>query len=334
MILHRRLLEQCAGRSVVPGPAIAFGQHHAELILRLGVGLGGLRQQLAPTRRIGGCSAAEGGEVADTARIASLSRALEQFVRLRLVARDARAGSVEYAEFDHGRGRALVGRLAPGRHRFRRLPVGRVGPPELVHRPARRTRGALAELDGGGDVGGRDFCNALRVGRLVGVGGIGGDAVAQHEIGRLSTGGALRYDCSDADDQQALERPLHEAQVASARRQIQGSSPLSRNAGATSGDARNRSNRSASTGLFVAAIRPAENTAGVCSSYGMGPTTSMPPICFSSLICWTARSASPVTSFSAVKPCWMTCALALMSAAMPSRSISFANRMPLAPSRE
>ena len=53
MILRRRLLEQRAGRSVVPGPAIAFGQHHAELVLRLGIGLGGLRQQFARTRRIG-----------------------------------------------------------------------------------------------------------------------------------------------------------------------------------------------------------------------------------------------------------------------------------------
>src|SRR5439155_1219279 len=177
MILRRRLLEQRASRSVVLGPAIAFGQHHAELILRLGIGLGGLRQQFARTRRIGGCSAAEGGEVADAARIAGLGRALEQ-----------------------------------------------------------------------------------------------------HEIGRLRMGRGLRYGCSDDDDQQALERPFHEAQVASARRQIQGSSPLSRNAGATSGDARNRSNRSASAGVFVAAIRPAENTAEVCSSYGMGPTTSMPPV--------------------------------------------------------
>jgi hypothetical protein len=42
----------------------------------------------------------------------------------------------------------------------------------------------------------------------------------------------------------------------------------------------------------------------------------------SSLTCWTARSASPVSSFSAVKPAGMTVALALIAPAIPSLSIS------------
>jgi hypothetical protein len=39
---------------------------------------------------------------------------------------------------------------------------------------------------------GRDICHALRVGRLVGVGGIGRNTVAQHEISRLRMGRTLR----------------------------------------------------------------------------------------------------------------------------------------------
>ena len=49
-----------------------------------------------------------------------------------------------------------------------------------------------------------------------------------------------------------------------------------RSAGATSGEARNRNSRSDGAALLDAAMRPAENTAGVCSSRGIGPTTSMP----------------------------------------------------------
>jgi hypothetical protein len=59
-------------------------------------------------------------------------------------------------------------------------------------------------------------------------------------------------------------------------------------------------------------MHPAENTAGVCSSSGIAPTTSMPATCFSSLICWMARSASPVTRRSAVKPDGVIVACALI----------------------
>ena len=47
---------------------------------------------------------------------------------------------------------------------------------------------------------------------------------------------------------------------------------------------------------------PAENVATVWISAGSGPTTSIPGTTISSLICCTARSASPLTSRSAVKP--------------------------------
>ena len=102
------------------------------------------------------------------------------------------------------------------------------------------------------------------------------------------------------------ERLFMTAQVASTAPANSRLEPDSRAAPApTSGEARNRSSRSAAAALSDAAMRPAENTAGVCSSRGIGPTTSMPATCFSSLICCTARSASPVTSRSAVKPCGM-----------------------------
>ena len=87
--------------------------------------------------------------------------------------------------------------------------------------------------------------------------------------------------------------------------------------------ARPRATReTAATGLLRPACSsppfvPRKTRRAFAVRYGMGPTTSMPPTCFNSLICWTARSASPVTSFSAVKPCWMICAFALMSEAMP-----------------
>ena len=87
-------------------------------------------------------------------------------------------------------------------------------------------------------------------------------------------------------------------------------------------------------------MRPAENTAGVCKSCGIGPTTSMPSTCFSSLICCTARSASPLTSRSAVKPCSTMLALAADLGRTPSldqlgrdrrRSRPAANRRRTAP---
>ena len=77
-----------------------------------------------------------------------------------------------------------------------------------------------------------------------------------------------------------------------------------------------------------------ENTATVCAPSGSAPTTSMPSTSISSLICWKAMAASPVSSFSAVKPCGITIALAFTASAMPSRSISPAKKMPLAPARE
>jgi hypothetical protein len=124
-------------------------------------------------------------EIGDAARIAGLGGALEQFARLRLVLRNAGTAAVEYAEFDHRRGRALVGGLAPGSDRFRGLLVGGVGAAELVQRPPRRARGNLAIFDRGRDIRGRDVSDAPDVGGLVGIGGVGGEPVAQHEVGRL-----------------------------------------------------------------------------------------------------------------------------------------------------
>jgi hypothetical protein len=103
----------------------------------------------------------------------------------RFVARHARAVTERHAEFDHGRRRALVGRLAPDGDGFRHLPVGGVGAAKLIHRAPRRAGPGSAKFDRGRDIGWLDLGNAFDVGRLVRIGGIGGKPVAQHEIGRL-----------------------------------------------------------------------------------------------------------------------------------------------------
>ncbi len=54
---------------------------------------------------------------------------------------------------------------------------------------------------------------------------------------------------------------------------------------------------------------------------------SMPGTTISSLTCWMARSASPLTSFSAVNPAGMIVAFARMASAIPSRSISPAKQL-------
>jgi hypothetical protein len=140
-------------------------------------------------------------EVGDAARVAGFGRALEQFSRLRVVLGDAGAGSIEYAEFDHRRGRALVRGLAPSGDGFHQLPVGGIGAAELIERAARRARGVPAIFDGGRDVRGRHVRRTLDVGRLVRIGGIGGEPVAQHEIGRLRVG-----KCRSRRDENRSER--------------------------------------------------------------------------------------------------------------------------------
>lgn len=188
MVLRRRLLEHRARRDVVLLAAVAVGEHQAELVLRLGVGLGRPAEQSARLRGIGRRStagAAERGKIADTARIAGLRRPLEQLSCLCFVFCNTGAGAVGNAELDHRRARSLVGRLAPGGDRLRRLPVGGIGAAEREHRPPRRRCGLLAEFDGGRNVGGSKLRHALHIGRLVGIAGIGGHPVAQDEIGRL-----------------------------------------------------------------------------------------------------------------------------------------------------
>ena len=65
------------------------------------------------------------------------------------------------------------------------LPVGGVGAAELVQRAARRAAPIRQYLIAVAMSEGAISGDALDVGRLVGIGGIGGDPVAQHEIGRL-----------------------------------------------------------------------------------------------------------------------------------------------------
>ena len=68
------------------------------------------------------------------------------------------------------------------------------------------------------------------------------------------------------------------------------------------GDARERSSAVAYSGCDDRVSRPPEKVATVWISAGSGPTTSMPGTIISSLICWMARSASPVIRRSAVNP--------------------------------
>src|SRR5215831_9661558 len=115
MILRGRLLKQRPRTDVVLLAAGAFRHHHAELVLRFRIGLGGFFQQLPRSGRVGRRTAtAERRQIADASRIAGLCGALEQFAGLRLVLGDARTGAIEHAELNHRRGRAPISRLAPG----------------------------------------------------------------------------------------------------------------------------------------------------------------------------------------------------------------------------
>ena len=78
----------------------------------------------------------------------------------------------------------------------------------------------------------------------------------------------------------------------------------------------------------------AEKVVTACTGSGNRPMTSMPGTTISSLTCWTARSASPLTSFSAVKPAGITVAFDRTASAMPSLSSTVSKWMPLAPARE
>ena len=98
---------------------------------------------------------------------------------------EAGAGGIGHAEFDHRRATALVRRLAERRDRFGGLAVGGIGAAELIQRAARAARRGPAEFDRGGDIGGGDLRDAADIRRLVRIGRIGGEPVAQHQIGGL-----------------------------------------------------------------------------------------------------------------------------------------------------
>ena len=131
-------------------------------------------------------------EIDGAARIAGFGRALEQRARLRLVLGDALPGRERDAKLDHRRGAAFVGRLAIGRNRFGYLLARRIGAAELIERAARCRRLDAAVLDRGRNVRGRDLVNVADVGRLVRVARICGNAVAEHEIGRLCARWCMR----------------------------------------------------------------------------------------------------------------------------------------------
>src|ERR1700737_1327487 len=154
MTLRRRLLEQGARAGIILGAAGTLRQHQTKLILRLRTGLGGLCQELPRPRRIRRrAAAAERSKIADAARIAGLRGALEQFSRQRFIPRNARAGAIEHTEPDHGRARALVGRLAPCGDRFRQLVIGGVGAAQLIERAPRGAGGNFTEFARGRDIG-------------------------------------------------------------------------------------------------------------------------------------------------------------------------------------
>jgi len=109
----------------------------------------------------------------------------KQFSRLRLVPLDARAGPVEHAEFDHRRGGALVGRLAPGADRLHQLPIGGVGAAQLIERardePAATLQYLIAVAMSEGATSGVPLTSA----GLSGSAGSAASRSAQHEIGGL-----------------------------------------------------------------------------------------------------------------------------------------------------
>ena len=140
MTLRGGLFKQCARRGIVLRAADTLRGHQSELILRFrGICFRRFREQGSGFdgiigRRAAGVGLGECREIGGTARVAGLGGALEQFARLRIVLGEARPGRKHDAQFDHGRGAALVGGLAIGANRFRHLLVGHVGAPELVKR--------------------------------------------------------------------------------------------------------------------------------------------------------------------------------------------------------
>jgi len=86
------------------------------------------------------------------------------------------------------------------------LPVGGVGAAELIQRPSRRARGYPAIFDRGRDIGRSDVGRAFDIRRLVRIGGVGGEPIAQHEIGRLRAGQGWRCRDRDHSDGDAADR--------------------------------------------------------------------------------------------------------------------------------
>ena len=137
------------------------------------------------------------------------------------------------------------------------LPVGGVGAAELVHRPPRRCSRRPAVLDRGRDIGGRDVRRALDVGRLVGIGGIGGDPVAQHEIGRLRVRQSRRRQHADRNQSKPVKQLPHGGRLRRPRRRKFKAQARSRAAPARPRrEARNRNSRSDCAALPDAAIAP------------------------------------------------------------------------------
>ena len=170
------------------------------------------------------------------------------------------------------------------------------------HRAARRGRGRLAETDRGRNIGAaisvtparRPACRDRRDRRRCGRTGRDRRTARAPITALQAEGGMARR----------LGSPAWALTLRLCSGKFKARVPIGAAPGTTSGDAQIAQQPIGLLRPCLALVmRPAENTAGVCKSCGIGPTTSMPSTCFSSLICCTARSASPLTSRSAVKPC-------------------------------
>src|ERR1035437_1912552 len=110
-----------------------------------------------------------------------------------------------------------------------------------------------------------------------------------------------------------------------------GSTPLALSVGAAPGPLRKRISALAASGSLADAPRPAAKPILVCSSSGIGPTTSTPGTSTRRVATTTTMSASPLAPTSTVSSAFIGRSLDFISAAIPMRSSRLTKYNPLAP---
>src|ERR1017187_3433757 len=110
-----------------------------------------------------------------------------------------------------------------------------------------------------------------------------------------------------------------------------GSTPLALSVGAAPGPLRKRISALAASGSLADAPRPAAKPILVCSSAGIGPTTSTPGTPVMRADTTTTMSASPRATTSTVSSAAIGLSLDCISTLMPMRSSRLTKYNPLAP---